>query len=116
MKKVIRLEEFAMFLLSIYLFSQLHFQWWLYLALILTPDISMIAYVFGNKAGAVAYNIFHHKALAIALYVLGAYQQNEIIQMIGIILFAYASMDRILGYGLKTFQGFKYTHLGEIGK
>ena len=116
MKKVIRLEEFAMFLLSIYLFSQLHFQWWWYLALLLTPDISMIGYAFGNKTGVIVYNIFHHKALAIALYTLGCYQHNEIIQLIGIILFAHASMDRILGYGLKTFQGFKYTHLGEIGK
>lgn len=45
--------------------------------LLLTPDVSMMGYVFVNNAGAVAYNIFHHKAVALAIYGLGAYQQNE---------------------------------------
>src|SRR2546423_9834239 len=116
MRKVIQLEELAMFLLSIYLFSQLSFKWWLFPVLILTPDISMVGYAFGNKTGAIIYNLFHHKALAIALYIFGSYLQNEVLQLIGIILFGHSSMDRMLGYGLKTFQSFKYTHLGEIGK
>ncbi len=116
MKKIIHLEELAMLLVSIYLFSRLSFKWWWFPVLILTPDISMVGYAFGNKAGAITYNIFHHKALAISLYVFGVFTQNEVIQLIGIILFGHSSMDRMLGYGLKTFQGFKYTHLGEIGK
>lgn len=105
-----------MFLLSIYLFSRLSFAWWWFPLLILTPDISMLAYAFGNKPGAIIYNIFHHKALAIALCLFGSYFQNEVLQLTGIILFGHSSVDRILGYGLKTFQGFKFTHLGEIGK
>ncbi|MEO6611453.1 MAG: DUF4260 family protein [Chitinophagaceae bacterium] len=28
----------------------------------------------------------------------------------------HSSMDRMFGYGLKTNEGFKYTHLGMIGK
>ena len=68
------------------------------------------------SSGASVYNTFHHKALAIALFVFGAYQHNEVIQLIGIILFGHSSMDRMWGYGLKTFDGFKSTHLGEIGK
>jgi len=35
--------------------------------------------------------------------------------VIHIILFGHSSMDRIFGYGLKTNQGFKFTHLGTIG-
>jgi len=116
MRTVIQLEELAMFLLSIYLFSRLSFAWWLFPALILAPDISMIGYALGNKTGAIVYNTFHHKALAIALFVFGAYQHSEVIQLIGIILFGHSSMDRMLGYGLKAFDGFKSTHLGEIGK
>lgn len=84
--------------------------------MILAPDISMIGYLVDNKAGAITYNFFHHKALAIAVYILGCYLQNEIIQLVGIILFGHSSMDRFFGYGLKTFAGFKSTHLGEIGK
>jgi len=116
MKRVIQLEELAMFLLSIYLFSQLSFKWWWFPLLILAPDISMTAYAFGNKTGAIIYNIFHHKALAIALYIFGSYFQIEILQLTGIVLFGHSSMDRMLGYGLKTLQGFKFTHLGAIGK
>ena len=116
MKKVIQLEELAMFLLTIYLFSQLHFAWWWYPALILLPDLSMAGYVLGNKVGAIAYNIVHHKAVAIIFYVAGLYLHNEILQLTGLILFGHSSMDRMMGYGLKTFAGFKFTSLGEIGK
>ena len=116
MKQVIQLEELGMFLLSIFLFNQLSFAWWWFPALILLPDISMVGYAAGNKIGAIVYNFFHHKAVAIAVYVLGFYLHNELIQLIGIILFGHSSMDRFFGYGLKTFAGFKSTHLGEIGK
>src|SRR5689334_10565070 len=116
MKKIIQLEELAMFLLSIYLFSQLSFKWWLFPLLILVPDISAIGYAFDNKTGAIIYNFFHHKALAIAIYVMGLYTRNEVLQLAGVILFGHASLDRIFGYGLKTFEGFGFTHLGRIGK
>jgi len=116
MKKVIQLEELGMFVLSIYLFSRLHFAWWWYPALILAPDVSMLGYVFGNKTGAICYNIVHHKAIAIAVYIAGVHWQNEGLQLTGLILFGHSSMDRLTGYGLKTFAGFKSTHLGEIGK
>jgi hypothetical protein len=114
MKTIIQLEELAMFLLSIFCFNQLHFAWWWYLVLILTPDIGMIGYVFGNTIGAICYNIFHHKALAIAVFMLGLYYQQQTIQLAGIILFGHASMDRMMGYGLKKFEGFKFTHLGNL--
>jgi hypothetical protein len=115
MKRLIQLEELAMFVLTIYLFGRLSFAWW-YPALILLPDISMMGYLFGNKTGAIIYNIVHHKAIAIAIYVAGVYAQNEGLQLTGLILFGHSSMDRMSGYGLKTFEGFKYTHLGKIGR
>ena len=114
MKKVLQLEELGMFLLSIYLFSRLPFAWWWYPALILVPDVSMVGYVFGNKAGAIIYNFIHNKAVAVAIYVAGLQWQNELLQVTGLILFGHSSMDRLMGYGLKTFKGFKSTHLGEL--
>lgn len=116
MKTVIRLEELGLFVLAIYLFSLLYFEWWWFLVLVLAPDLSMVGYLGGNKSGAFLYNFFHHKGIAIAVYLAGIYFHNEVIQLIGIILFAHASMDRIFGYGLKYDSGFKFTHLGEIGK
>lgn len=116
MKQLIKLEEAAMFLFGIFLFNQLSFAWWLFPALIFLPDISMIGYTAGNKFGAVIYNIVHHKAIGLIVYVLGFYLYNETIMLIGIILFSHSSMDRFFGYGLKYFTGFSFTHLGKIGK
>ena len=116
MKTILKLEAAALFVLGIFLSNRLNFDWWWFLALILAPDLSMIGYLFGNKSGAFLYNVFHHKGIALLIYALGYYLSIENIQLAGIILFSHLAMDRILGYGLKYEKGFKYTHLGEIGK
>ncbi|WP_289664545.1 DUF4260 domain-containing protein [Flavobacterium panacagri] len=116
MKTVLKLEEVALFVLGIFLFNRLSYDWWWFLVLILAPDLSMIGYAFGNKTGAFLYNLCHHKGIALVIYGIGCYLSMESIQLIGIILFSHSAMDRIFGYGLKYEKGFKYTHLGEIGK
>lgn len=115
MKISLKLEELAMFLLSIYAFNLLHYDWWLFLAFLLAPDVGALGYLFGNRVGALLYNIFHHKGVAVALFLAGSSLLEPILQFAGVILFAHAAMDRIFGYGLKYEKGFKYTHLGEIG-
>lgn len=116
MKKIIQLEELGMLVLSIFLFNLLPFDWWWFFVLFLSPDISMLGYIAGNKVGAILYNIFHHKGIAVALYISGFILENDVLKLVGLILFGHASFDRMMGYGLKTFEGFKSTHLGEIGK
>lgn len=116
MNTLIKLEEAALFALGIFLFSLLDYAWWLFPALLLAPDLSMIGYAFGNKTGAWIYNAAHHRGLAIVVYLLGVYIENNALLLIGTILLAHSSMDRMFGYGLKFEKGFKFTHLGEIGK
>lgn len=116
MKFTLKLEELAMLLLGIFAFSFLDFAWWWFLVLFLAPDIGMLGYLFGNRTGALLYNLFHHKGLAILIWFLGFSLEHQIFQLIGVILFAHASFDRMLGYGLKYETGFKFTHLGKIGK
>ncbi|WP_373060243.1 DUF4260 domain-containing protein [Zunongwangia sp. H14] len=116
MKIILQLEELAMLMLGMYAFSYLGFSWWWFIALFFAPDVGMIGYAFGNKTGAVLYNVFHHKGLAIMLWILGYAWQEQLLQLIGLILFSHSAFDRILGYGLKYQKGFKFTHLGEIGK
>jgi hypothetical protein len=116
MKTILKLEELGLFLFGIFLFSELHYAWWWFLILILTPDFSMMGYAINNKIGAILYNFAHHRGIAILVYILGIYFSNNPIQLAGIILFSHSSMDRMLGYGLKYESGFKYTHLGEIGQ
>jgi len=105
-----------MFALSIVLIAPLPYAWYCWLLWILTPDLSMMAYLAGNRVGAIGYNLVHHKGLAIALYILGLYATLPGFEYAGMILFGHSSMDRAMGYGLKYFTGFQDTHLGKIGK
>lgn len=118
MKKLICIEEIAFTLASIYLISALNFpfSWWMYILLFFAPDISILGYAAGNVAGATVYNLFHHRGIAIVLALCGVWLHNDYVIFSGLILLAHSSFDRILGYGLKHFDGFKYTHLGKIGK
>jgi hypothetical protein len=116
MKQLIKWEEAAMFLLSIVLISRLPYAWYWWLVWILAPDLSMVAYLGGNRVGAIGYNIVHHKGIAIMLYLVGLFMSHPALEYAGMILFGHSSMDRGMGYGLKYFSGFQDTHLGRIGK
>jgi len=116
MKTLLKLEEAAMFLLSIILISRLPYAWYWWLIWILAPDLSMIAYLGGNRVGAIGYNLVHHKGIAILIYAIGLYTNHPALEFAGLILFGHSSMDRGMGYGLKYFSGFQDTHLGRIGK
>ena len=94
----------------------LNADWWFYLLMLIGPDISMLGYLAGPRAGAFTYNIFHHKAVAIALFFLGFITQSWIWQVIGVVLFGHSALDRIFGYGLKYTSSFSDTHLGKIGQ
>jgi hypothetical protein len=75
----------------------------------------MAGYLFGTRVGAIAYNILHHKGLAIFLYLAGLYTGHDLVAIAGLILLGHSAFDRILGYGLKYPDHFKHTHLGWIG-
>lgn len=115
MKNLLTLEELGQFLLSIILFNQLDYPWWVFPACILLPDLSMIGYLVNPKTGAWGYNFFHHKLVAITILVLG-FWLNPLLTLAGVILFGHSAMDRIFGYGLKFNDNFKNTHMGWIGK
>ena len=65
MKTSLKLEELAMLLLGIYLFSQLHLSWWWFIGLFFAPDIGMLGYLVNPKVGAWCYNMFHLKSLGV---------------------------------------------------
>lgn len=114
MKRIIQLEELAMAAVTIYFISALHLpiSWWVYLLLFFAPDIGIAGYIAGSKTGAITYNLFHHKGLAAVIALTGYWLHSDYILLAGLLLFAHASFDRIFGFGLKHFTGFKHTHLG----
>lgn len=120
MKILLKLEELAMFIASLFVLYVSHADWWWYLILVIAPDISMLGYLVNTKVGAWCYNLFHHKGIAILVFVIGWWcaliLSHETAPLLGIALFGHSSMDRFFGFGLKTEEGFKFTHLGKIGK
>lgn len=114
-EKLLKLEELGQFLLSIILFKHLGYSWWVYPALLLLPDLSMIGYLVNTSTGAWLHNLFHHKLVAILILVLGYWFTFSALTLAGVILFGHSAMDRIFGYGLKLPDNFKHTHLGWIG-
>lgn len=116
MKTNLKIEELLQLTLGCYLFSTLDFSWWWFIGLFLLPDIGMLGYLISTKVGAFTYNIFHHKGIAIVLYLLGLWLGLSYLSLAGIVIFSHSCFDRVLGYGLKYNTDFKDTHLGKIGK
>lgn len=118
MKHLLKAEAAAQFILVIVLLYRLpvHFSWWLWVLLFLSPDISIAAYLVNARTGAFFYNLFHHQLPAIALWVTGMVAGVVWIQLVGLLLWGHSNFDRMLGYGLKHNDAFEHTHLGIIGK
>lgn len=103
----------GIYLLGIY---NLNLPFWVWAILFFTPDIGMLGYLINTRIGAFTYNLFHHKGIAVVLAVAGYYFKYDVVTAVGILLFAHASFDRIMGYGLKYEDSFKNTHLGSLEK
>ncbi len=118
MKNLLRSEQamqLALAIIALY-YQPIHFAWWLWPFLFLSPDISMVGYLINAKVGAMSYNIAHHKAVAGILIAIGFMFHFPIPLFVGLLLWAHSSFDRIMGYGLKYQDSFDHTHLGLSGK
>ena len=112
-----RAEGAIIFLAALVLYGFLDdgFAWWLAIVLFFVPDLSFLAYGFGPKVGAVAYNAVHVFAFGIVLLVAGIVAGSTILSALGALWLGHSGFDRMLGYGLKSPDGFTVTHLGAIG-
>lgn len=115
MKYSIKIEEWAMLGLAVYLNSFLPFKPWVFWALFLLPDVGMLGYGVDTRVGAFTYNLFHHKAIAVICTLAGYFLVIHELTLAGVVLFGHSSFDRALGFGLKYPDNFKHTHLGMIG-
>lgn len=102
-------------LMALY-YQPVHLPVWLWMSLFFLPDSSMLGYLFGPRAGAWCYNLFHHKGIALLIAAIGWLLSLPLLFVAGCLLFAHSSFDRMMGYGLKYEKGFAFTHLGRIGK
>lgn len=84
--------------------------------LFFSPDLSMLGYLVSTRVGAFTYNLFHRRAVALALVAIGFWLHTDILITVGLLLLAHSSFDRMMGYGLKFPNDFKHTNLGWMGE
>jgi hypothetical protein len=116
---ILRLEGLALALACLWLYGPIfHQSWWLFLLLVLVPDLSMLGYLAGPKVGAALYNAVHSWVTFVVLIFLAFYPGggDPFWLSLPFILGAHIGIDRALGFGLKHRTGFKDTHLGRLGK
>lgn len=113
---LLRLEAAAAFAAGIAAFAHLGGTWQMFALLFLVPDLSMLGYLAGSRAGAIAYNTAHSYLFAAGLAALGLALGAHLPLLLGAIAAAHVGFDRALGYGLKYASAFGDTHLGRIGR
>lgn len=110
----LRLEGLAVLLTAGTLYGQTAYSWWLFFALLLTPDLAMIGYLVNPRLGSVLYNVVHSYLFALG-FALTAYLLHwPLATALALIWLAHIGMDRTAGYGLKYGDAFKHTHLDRI--
>lgn len=86
--------------------------WWLFALLFVVPDIGMLGYRLGPRAGSRAYNLAHTYLAPAALGLAGLLAAAPAVTPVALIWIAHIAFDRLVGYGLKYPQSFHATHLG----
>lgn len=111
---LLHIEGFALFVAAVLLYIHLGASGWLFLLLILAPDLSMIGYLRSPRVGAVVYDVAHLEAIPLLLLVIAFLAGGSAFLPFGLIWLAHIGMDRTVGYGLKYASGFKDTHLERV--
>ncbi len=111
---LLRLEGLAAAALSAVFYARTGANWWLFAALWLAPDLSMLGYLAGPKLGARVYNAIHSYVTPATLAVVGLLLGSPALLPFALIWMNHIGVDRLLGYGLKYPAGFKFTHLGKL--
>jgi hypothetical protein len=115
-RTLLRLEGLMLFLGMTMLYAVWGGSWWIYVILFLAPDLSFAGYLIGPREGAVIYNAAHSYMAPMVLMTTGFGLAQPLVLSIAMIWLAHIGIDRALGYGLKYFAGFTFTHLGRIGR
>jgi Domain of unknown function (DUF4260) len=113
---LLRLEGLAALAVAVALYAHGGFSWPSFALFLLAPDLSMLGYLLGPRAGAAAYNLVHTYVLALTLTLAGFFGTQPALTAAGLILIAHIGLDRALGYGLKYSTAFGDTHLGRTGR
>lgn len=113
-RALLHLEGAAVFAAAIFVYFSLGRPWWIFLVFLLAPDLSALGYLFGARAGSVAYNLAHTIIWPILIGVVGWQSGWSWAAPVALIWLAHIGMDRMIGYGLKYPDSSKRSHLQEV--
>ncbi|HEY3705602.1 MAG TPA: DUF4260 domain-containing protein [Terracidiphilus sp.] len=113
---VLRVEALAVAVLTVVVYAHMGASWWMFAALWLLPDLSMLGYLAGPYWGARTYNAIHAYATPVALGLCAFLLNAKGLLPVAVIWANHIAVDRVLGYGLKYPSRFGWTHLGRTGK
>ncbi|WP_421723932.1 DUF4260 domain-containing protein [Bauldia sp.] len=115
-RTLLRLEGLALLVASVVGYALIGSSWWLFAILFLAPDLTFVAFSFGPRVGAIAYDAAHTTIGPAIAIVIGLVVGVDILVAVGLIWTAHIGMDRAIGYGLRYPASFQHTHLGRVGK
>jgi len=110
-RMMLSVEGLTVFISSIAAYWFVGANWWMFLILLLSPDLVFIIYMMDKRIGTIAYNIMHTYTLPVAMMMVSLFAGWQLGITLAIIWFAHIGMDRTVGYGLKYQSDFKDTHL-----
>jgi hypothetical protein len=115
-RALLHLEGAAVLLLATAAFFRLGHPWWLFLLLILAPDVSLLGLLAGPRVGALVYNAAHTMVGPLALlgggWWLGGGQSAAV--AVALVWLAHIGLDRLAGYGLRYPDSEQRTHFSGL--
>jgi hypothetical protein len=111
---LLRLEGIAALALAAYGYGELGGRWLWFVVFFLAPDLTLLGYLAGPRAGAIAYNLIHTYAAAAMLLAAGWTLGVPVLQLVALVLAAHIGLDRAVGYGLKYPSAAKDTHMQRV--
>ena len=115
-RAVLRLEGLCVLIAACAAYSKFGVGWGSFALFFLTPDLSLLGYLAGPRVGAAAYNLAHSYVGAVGCLMIGVLLPSPTALAAALIWCAHLGFDRALGFGLKYSAGFRFTHLGRIGR
>ena len=113
-RMLLRLEGLAVATAAVAVYVHEDYSVWLFVALLLVPDLSFAGYAAGPRIGAMIYNVVHTTIGPLALGAVCLITGGGVPVEIALIWLVHIGVDRLLGYGLKYPTAFKDTHLGRV--
>lgn len=111
---LLRAEGAAIFIGAVALYAHQGGSFWLFLALIFLPDLSMIGYLANPRLGSLTYNLVHTLVTPVIVAAFALVFNLPTLTLVALILFAHIGIDRMFGYGLKYPTAFKDTHMQHV--